>query len=57
MDAIDESYLTEEQRVLLYDYQRQVYDRVSPYLTEEEARWLRRETRADGTIPLKHQKI
>lgn len=50
MDAIDEKYLTEEQRVLLYDYQKQVYDKVSPYLTEEEAQWLRRETKADSTL-------
>lgn len=57
MDAIDEKYLTEEQRMLLYGYQKQVYDKVSPYLTEEEAQWLRQETRADSTIILKHQKI
>ena len=55
MDAIDEKYLTEAQRVLLYGYQKQVYDKISPYLTEEEAQWLRRETRADSTIILKHQ--
>ena len=57
MDAIDEKYLTEEQRILLYDYQKQVYDKVSPYLTEEEAQWLRRETRVDSTILLKNQKV
>ena len=50
MDAIDENYLTEEQRVLLYRYQKQVYDKVSPYLTEEEALWLRRETRVDSEV-------
>ena len=57
MDAIDEKYLTEEQRVLLYGYQKQVYDKVSPYLTPEEARWLLRETRADSTVILENQKI
>ena len=55
MDAIDEEYLTEEQRVFLYAYQRQVYEKVSPYLTEEEAQWLRRETRADSTVLLAHE--
>lgn len=47
MDAIDEQYLTPEQRGFLYEYQRQVYEKISPYLTQEEAQWLRRETRAD----------
>ena len=45
MDAIDEKYLTEEQKELLYAYQKQVYEKVSPYLTEEEAAWLKKETR------------
>ncbi len=52
MDAIDEKYLTEEQRVLLYGYQKQVYEKVSPYLTPEEAQWLRGETRVDSTVAL-----
>lgn len=56
MDGIDEKYLTEEQRVLLYTYQRQVYDKVSPYLTAEEQEWLRRETRADNTMLLQNNK-
>lgn len=56
MDAIDEKYLTEEQRILLYGYQKQVYDKISPYLTEEEADWLRRETRADSTVILENEK-
>ncbi len=46
LDAIDEKQLTETQRGWLYAYQRQVYDKVSPYLPPEEAEWLRRETRA-----------
>ncbi len=46
-DAIDEKYLTETTRAMLYDYQRQVFDRLSPYLNEEEREWLRKETRAD----------
>ena len=50
MDAIEEKYLTEEQRMLLYGYQKQVYEKISPYLTSEEAEWLRKETRADQTF-------
>lgn len=53
MDGIDEKYLTETQRVLLYGYQREVYEKISPYLTEEEREWLRKETRADSTAILK----
>ena len=53
MDAIDEKQMTETQRMLLYGYQRQVYDRISPYLTEEEAQWLKVETRADNTFFLR----
>jgi len=52
MEAIDEKYLTETQRAYLYTYQKQVYDKVSPYLTAEEAEWLRAETRADSTVLL-----
>ena len=53
MEAIDEKQMTETQRALLYGYQRQVYDKISPYLTEEEAEWLKKETKADCTIFLK----
>ena len=56
MEAIDEKYLTEVQRACLYAYQRQVYEKVSPYLNEEEREWLRKETRADSTVLLKHEK-
>ena len=56
MDAIDEKQLTETQRALLYTYQRQVYDKVSPYLSEEEAQWLKQETRADQTVFLEHSR-
>ena len=53
MEAIDEKYLTETQRMYLYSYQRQVYEKLSPYLDEEEREWLRRETKADCTVLLK----
>ena len=55
-EGIDEKYLTEVQRVLLRGYQKQVYERISPYLTQEEAQWLREETQADSTFILKHEK-
>lgn len=47
MEGIDEKYLTEEARAYLYAYQRQVFEKISPYLDEEEREWLRKETRAN----------
>ena len=55
MDAIDERYLTDTTWALLYAYQREVYDKISPYLTEEEREWLRKETKADSTVILKKE--
>ena len=52
MEAIDEKYLTQTDKMLLYYYQKKVYNKISPYLTEEEAAWLRAETRADNTVIL-----
>lgn len=46
MEAIDEQYLTGTQRELLYDYQKQVYEKLSPYLEGEEKEWLREQTKA-----------
>jgi len=43
-EGIDGRYLTEAQRKLFHDYQQQVYEKVSPFLNEEEKEWLRRET-------------
>ena len=54
MEAIDEKYMTETQRAYLYKYQREVYEKLSPYLDDEEKAWLLRETRADGTFFLKN---
>lgn len=47
MDGIDEKYLTAEQKNLLYAYQKQVYEKVAPFLNAEEKEWLRRETRTE----------
>lgn len=57
MEAIDEKYLTETQKALLYGYQRGVYDKISPYLTEEEAEWLKKETKADCTVILQNPAV
>ena len=54
MEAIDEKYMTETQRAFLYKYQREVYEKLSPYLDDEEKAWLLKETRADGTVILKN---
>ena len=54
MEAIDEKYMTETQRAYLYKYQREVYEKLSPYLDDEEKAWLLKETRADGTFFLKN---
>lgn len=43
-EAIDERYLTEEQKQLLQEYQKIVYEKNSPYLNEEEREWLQHET-------------
>ncbi len=56
MEAIDEKYLTDTQRAFLYGYQREVYEKVSPFLSEEEKEWLRKETKADSTIILKNDR-
>jgi len=44
MDALDLQYMTETQKDMLFSYQEQVYKKISPYLTKEEAQWLERET-------------
>lgn len=46
-DAIDEGYLTETARRQLYDYQREVFEKLSPFLNEEEREWLRNQTKFD----------
>lgn len=43
-EAIDTRYLTDRQVALINVYQRMVYDRISPFLTKEEQKWLMEET-------------
>lgn len=47
MGAIDVKYMSEVQKNMLRDYQQKVYEKLSPYLTAEEAEWLRRETEVE----------
>lgn len=43
--AIDKSLLSEQELQWLNDYHETVYEKLSPYLDEEEKEWLREETR------------
>ena len=45
LDAIDKSLMRPEDVEMLNAYHREVYEKISPYLTEEEADWLREATR------------
>ena len=44
-EAIDEKYLNDTQKKYLHEYQKTVYEKISPYLNEEEKEWLAKETR------------
>lgn len=46
LGALDQSIMTERDVQLLNDYHKAVYETVSPYLTQEEALWLKENTRA-----------
>ena len=46
LDAIDKSIMRQEDVDLLNAYHKEVYEKISPYLTEEEAAWLKEYTRA-----------
>ena len=43
LDGIDFSLLSEKEKRLLSQYQQKVYDAISPYLTEDEAAWLKQQ--------------
>ncbi len=45
LDAIDESLILKDEKVYLNNYHKQVYDKISPYLNEEEKKWLKIYTR------------
>lgn len=46
LEAIDTRYMTEEVRRYLNEYHRQVFDKISPLLKEEERVWLKAVTKA-----------
>ncbi|QQY80054.1 Xaa-Pro aminopeptidase [Keratinibaculum paraultunense] len=46
LDGIDVELLTEEERKWLNKYHKQVYEKLSPYLNEEEKEWLKEQTRS-----------
>ncbi len=46
LDGIDIKYMTGEARSFLNAYHEEVYQKISPYLTDEEVRWLKEATRA-----------
>ncbi|MBU5311666.1 aminopeptidase P family protein [Tissierella carlieri] len=46
IEAIDINLLSEEERSWVNEYHKEVFDKLSPYLNEEEKAWLREETRS-----------
>ncbi|WP_406241785.1 aminopeptidase P family protein [Tissierella carlieri] len=46
IEAIDVNLLSEEERSWVNEYHKEVFDKLSPYLNEEEKAWLREETRS-----------
>ncbi len=45
LDGVDASLLTEVEKSWLNNYHKNVYEKLSPYLNEEEKEWLKKETR------------
>ena len=45
LDGIDPAYLNEEDKKQLNNYHKMVYEKIAPYLTPEEAEWLKEYTR------------
>ena len=45
LDGIDEKLMTKQEKQWLNDYHRQVYDKISPYLTTDEKTWLKEYTK------------
>ena len=46
LDAIDGTLLNEHEKILLNQYHQTVYDKIAPYLSEDEQAWLKQATRA-----------
>ena len=45
LDAINPEIMSQEDKKLLNEYHKTVYEKVSPFLNEEEKEWLRNYTR------------
>ena len=45
LDGIDREYLSKTEREWLNNYHKQVYEKISPHLTDEEKEWLKTYTR------------
>lgn len=45
LEAIDVRYMTETARTYLNEYHKQVFEKISPYLTAKECEWLKEATR------------
>ena len=45
LDAVLPELMTEKERQLLNAYHEKVYEKISPYLNEEEKEWLKSATR------------
>lgn len=50
LDAINKEAMPTEDFMFLMAYQKQVYEKIAPFLNEEEREWLREETQADSTV-------
>ena len=46
LDGVERSIMSQKDAELLNDYHKQVYEKLSPYLEEEEKEWLKTATRA-----------
>ena len=46
LDAVDPALMAPDEREWLNQYHKEVYDKISPYLTDEEREWLKKYTRA-----------
>lgn len=46
LEAVDVKLLSKEEKVWLNEYHKKVYGKLSPFLNEDEKRWLKNETRA-----------
>ena len=45
LDAIDPEVMSAEDKMMLNDYHKEVFEKISPYLNEEEVEWLKKYTR------------